>query len=339
MIRKPTWSVLMVAVAVVGCGGGTGTDTYGTDAAEDKGLHDPGEPEEEVTDITELDACIPDCIDRECGNDGCGGNCGSCLAGRTCIDGKCWTPQCSNGMCLVPDGPYWMGCNPTVDPWCFGGTASPKHEVIVPAFQIDELEVTLAEYSQCVESGTCLEPPAYDPETFDAYPCYWKSPFKMDTHPINCVKWALAKQYCEWAGKRLCTEAEWEKAARGTDSRVFPWGNEEATCDLIVMGFGCSEPPPYAVGTIPQNASPYGPLDMSGNMAEWVEDWFHDGYSGSPSDGSAWLEPVTSERVMRGGSYGYLDDPEPYTTYWRTGMLPEINWPDHGIRCCQSVTD
>jgi len=224
------------------------------------------------------DACVPACGTAVCGMDPvCGTqNCGTCGEGYSCDDGECvedtgWEPDdytvsCSNGMCLIPAGSFWMGCNSAVDNDC-DSDESPYHEVTLSGYYIDKTEVTVDDYADCVTAGACTAP-----STASSY-CNWEVSGKGN-HPVNCVNWSQAGEYCTWAGKRLPTEAEWEKAARGTDGRKYPWGNEDATCEYAVMDDGvngCGTDSTWNVcSKSPAGDSPYGLCDMSGNVWEWV---------------------------------------------------------------------
>jgi formylglycine-generating enzyme required for sulfatase activity len=204
---------------------------------------------------------------------------------------SCTSTGAEGTMVSVPAGPFIMGCNEAVDTDC-RPDEKPMHEVTLGAFEIDETEVTQDQYAACVVDGGCEAP----------Y-CDWDCDAK--DLPASCVDWALAKQYCAWADKRLPTEAEWEKAARGTDGQKYPWGNTEPTClEVNMNGCGNAAEP---VGSHPDGASPYGALDMAGNMVEMVSDWYSAGYyASSPSEDPQ--GPVSGTRyVGRGG--GLKSDP------------------------------
>ena len=234
-------------------------------------------------------------------------------------------------MVQVGAGPFWMGCNTVIDSQCTP-SEHPYHEVMLPPFEVDRTEVTVAQYRRCVETLGCGEPSA-------DYPlCNWELGDRED-HPINCIDWSQARTYCEWAGKRLCTEAEWEKAARGDDGRIYPWGNETATCDLAVMyhttGWGCGvDTITWPVGSIPEGASPCGAVDMAGNLYEFVQDDYHDDYVGAPRDGSAWEDdPRSNRRVMRGGEFGVQAHQLRASYRHVAGRAGHANL---GFRCCRS---
>ncbi len=197
------------------------------------------------------------------------------------------------GMVRVPPGPFTMGCDDCGDDISPGTDEQPAHEVTLSGFDIDITEVSQAAWAGCVAASACNEPSAnYDPEG-------------TPTLPVRNVSWDQAAAFCDWGGKRLPSEAEWEKAARGTDGRLYPWGEGDAddcarantdACDGVVL----------PVGSLPAGASPYGALDMAGNLWEWTHDYYAaDAYShhdGPDPQGPA--EGTT--RVYRGGSYGNL---------------------------------
>jgi len=178
----------------------------------------------------------------------------------------------------------------------------PIHTVMLDAFWIDKYEITNGLYRKCVAAQVCKAPPGgYSGRHLDGY---YSNPI-YDNFPVAYVGWNEGDQYCRWAGKRLPTEAEWEKAARGTDARLFPWGNtfdgERANSALR------NELNTTAAGTYPNGASPYGAEDMSGNVWEWVADWYGDDYyAESPAINPG--GPATGEmKILRGGGYGGYD--------------------------------
>ncbi len=321
-----------------GCGGSCGTC---------------GEGSECIDGACEPSACDPQCGTRVCGPDPiCGQSCGTCDSGYSCQDGECveesgtWTPDdytvdCQDGMCLVPAGSFWQGCNEPETYACFTDEY-PYHEVTVPAFEIDKYEVTVDLYRDCVVAGVCTEPSIlYDK-------CNWTDSRRVD-HPMNCIDWYQAREYCEWAGKRLCTESEWEKASRGTDGRKYPWGNDTPTCEYCVLTEGnditsCGRYITWPVGSKAAGASPYGAHDMCGNVHEWVEDDYHSSYTGAPTNGLAWLDdPRASRRVVRGSSFNYVypNDDKGLLSWYRFGDEPDDPGFEYhamyyfGARCCR----
>ena len=172
----------------------------------------------------------------------------------------------------VPAGMFWMGCNERVDTECYDNE-KPGRKVSVAAFEIDRTEVTVAAYRKCVTAGACssAEPSTDGRGTVQG--CNWNS--GRENHPVNCVDWSQASAYCKWAGGRLPTEAEWEKAARGTDGRKYPWGNTDVRKSRaygnVHLNASGDLRETMPVGSYPAGASPYGALDMIGNVTEWVE--------------------------------------------------------------------
>ena len=212
-------------------------------------------------------------------------------------------------MIHVPAGEFLMGSKED-DPDAYDNE-HPQHTVYVSEFWIDKTEVTNAQYRKCVEAGTCRAPTTCD--SLGGEPTYSDSS-KAD-HPVVCVSWQDAKAYCEWAGKRLPTEAEWEKAARGTDGRKYPWGNNfdsskvnfcDVNCEYDHKDSGADDGyrRTAPVGSYPEGASPYGALDMAGNVWEWCQDWYDaDYYASSPQRDPQGPGSGTC-RVVRGGSWG-----------------------------------
>ena len=245
----------------------------------------------------------------------------------------CWAGCSSESatadeMVPVPAGTFGMGCNAAVDNEC-ERSENPYHQVTVPAFRIDKYAVRAGQYKACADGGGCTA-------TSTLGKCNYNDSGKR-SDPINCVDWNQAKAYCAWLGKRLPTEAEWEKAARGTDGRKYPWGNIGLDCDHAVDSVSpCSSLGTAAVGSKPLGGSPYGAMDMVGNVWEWVQDWYHDNYNGAPANGSAWENPIGTDRVLRGGAWAsnnaYL-----LRASYRGGDTPSISSTTYGFRCVLDV--
>lgn len=163
----------------------------------------------------------------------------------------------------VPRGTFMMG-HPN------GFRFEPLHEVKLSTYWIDRTEVTNAQWAECVADGGCAPQPAAMPTD----PGYAALP----DHPVRGAMWLYAYEFCRWAGKRLPSEAQWEKAARGTtDVRVHPWGDDAVTCDRALVN-SCTNPTrrPLAVGSRPLGASVFGVEDMNGNVSEWVSDFYNE---------------------------------------------------------------
>ncbi len=203
-------------------------------------------------------------------------------------------PKDAAEIMLIPAGDFLMGSDPENDPY-FYGAEGPSHKVYLDEYWIYRVEVTNAMYQKCAEAKACPLPKGLNSDTRTEYygnPAY-------ANYPVVNVSHKNATAYCRWAEGRLPTEAEWEKAARGTDGRLFPWGNAPPRPNLANYGTADTEP----VGSFPAGASPYGVLDMAGNVIEWVFDYFQiTYYQVSPEENP--LGPASgSSRVYRGGSY------------------------------------
>jgi formylglycine-generating enzyme required for sulfatase activity len=222
--------------------------------------------------------------------------------------------------------------------------ARPEQKVWVQTFYIDRYEVTVRRFEACVEAGNC------DPAETNY------SDFSRSLQPKNGVSWFDARAYCRAQGERLPTEAEWEKAARGTDGRTYPWGEEPATCERAVIknaeGRSCGVEKStgkhevgrtFAVGSRPPNQ--YGLYDMAGNSWEWVLDWASESYADcgeacrgvdprGPCDGES---PCAGHhrRVVRGGSW-YWPGPQARTFYRRFHFPDNDPYHHFGFRCASS---
>ena len=271
----------------------------------------------------------------------------SLLAGALCIGaaglqsskgGQALSPEAGRGgdgapMILIPAGPFIMGSHDGLP------NERPEHTVTLDAFFIDQYEVTLSLYRKFLESGKHESPPTWDDEAATT----------VGDRPATGMKWPSALAYCQWAGKRLPTEAEWEKAARGTDGRRYPWGdmqpfvdianynrgmwvNEAITLVAVTSGL---EGMSVRHGLKEGGKSPFGLFHMAGNAAEWVADWYgRDYYQKGPEQnptGSATGE----KRVLRGGSWADL----PAALRVTARFSAEADYEDRtiGFRCAMNV--
>jgi len=230
-------------------------------------------------------------------------------------------------MILIPAGTFQMGCDAGNPGEACREDELPLHTVYLDAFYINRTEVTNAQYEQCMAAGVCAPPRVSSSSAgaaawvADAYP----------NRPVVLVDWNMATTYCEWLGKRLPTEAEWEKAARGgSGTRVFPWGNQAPDCWRA--NYNDCEGHPVAVGSYSSGASPYGVLDMAGNVSEWVSDWWGRFYYGA-SPGSNPTGPEHGVyKVLRGGHYHDVGD-QVRVAYRLSGWFPVGASDLIGFRC------
>ena len=265
------------------------------------------------------------------------------------------TPDFGAPMVLIPAGEFQMGggaddslaecqklytsgdCEPT---WF--ERQEPEHSVYLDDFYIDLYEVTNAQYAECMAVGDCDPPTEPGSRTRDNY---FLNPTYAD-YPVIYVTWPMAQAYCEWRGARLPTEAEWEKAARGADGRLYPWGNEfdgdlanfcDQNCDYdwVNDAYDDGYADTASVGSYPEGAGPYGLFDMAGNVWEWVADWIsEDYYADSPLKNP--FGPESGEyRVLRGGAWSgigsYLRGD------FRSWEDPTDDDDNIGFRCARSV--
>lgn len=226
-------------------------------------------------------------------------------------------------MAAIPAGEFWMGVDGTIGL----EDERPRHKVWLDAYAMDVYEITTGRYARFL-AATGRTPP-----------WRWES-VNLQIHgdrPVIGVDWHDADAYCRWAGKRLPTEAEWERAARGTDERRYPWGNREPTADLANHALGSRFSYSQAlmpVGHYENGTSPAGLHDMAGNVWEWVQDW----YGAMYYEQSPGRNPTGPEqgafKVLRGGSWSEL--PKYLLTYGRFKLPPDTRNAYSGFRCAKS---
>jgi eukaryotic-like serine/threonine-protein kinase len=189
-------------------------------------------------------------------------------------------------MVLIPGGPFIMGSEEF-------GPETPQHTVDIPPFYIDKYPVTNAEYALFVEATGRPAPPAWTGGTY---------PADRGDHTVITVNWYEASAYAAWMGKRLPTEAEWEKAARGTDGRRYPWGDRfEERRTVVWESAMIRDVTTVPVTAYPTGASPHGVCQMAGHVEEWVEDWYEP-YAGSRYQSRCYGRKL---KVLKGGSWFY----------------------------------
>lgn len=241
----------------------------------------------------------------------------------------------SNTMMLISGGNFIMGSNSGPD------DEKPQHTIFIKSFFLDILPVSNADFATFLniqglknQQGDAL----YDHQDSDARihrrNLIWQSDLTYELHPVNEVSWVGAREYCAWLNKRLPTEAEWEKAARGIDGRKYPWGNAAPTARLALFGAPYNSSAP--VDAFPDGASPYGILDMAGNQWEWVSSIYQP-YPYKPDDGRE-NQNAGPIRSTRGG--GHDSNAEEISTTHRGRFLsrnPKAGHHNIGFRCASTV--
>lgn len=223
-------------------------------------------------------------------------------------------------MLLVPSGAFHMGRE--------------RRSVYLDAFYMDATPVTNRQFATFVDV-TGYRPEDKGAARFLSHLPHRKIPKGKESHPVVYVSWTDARAYAAWVGKRLPSEAEWEKAARGTDGRKYPWGRAEPT--PANANYGKMHGDTIAVGSLPEGASPYGVLDLAGNVWEWCADYDDPQFysDGPPQNPRNTRGGDRSPLVMRGGSYMY--GPGSLRTYSRTSFEAHYRFGDGGFRCVRSV--
>ncbi len=253
------------------------------------------------------------------------------------------------GMVYVAAGPFLMGSAPEVGQ----PDESPVHGVCLSGFYIDKYEVTNAQFKKFVDATGYITDAEMAASPEASLPT-WRHPYGADSnadsmpnYPVVCVSWNDANAYALWAGKRLPTEAEWEKTARGTDGRIYPWGNTEPAPGLANVAdssagltwsnasFSDNQKKTAPVGSFPGGKSVYAAEDMAGNVWEWCFDWWNRAYyQTSPPTGPT--GPQAGEfKIIRGGSWFYSVDGA--RTFRRMYFRPAGSSADIGFRCVKDV--
>jgi len=226
-----------------------------------------------------------------------------------------------NGMnrVYIPAGEFSMG---SVN--AYRGKQGQVHKVYLDGFWIGQTDVTNSMFALCFQAGKCSRPAHYDNYFYDP---------KYADYPVVYINWYQAEDFCEWDNGRLPTEAEWEKAARGTDQRPYPWGNLPP--DKSLLNFNGLYQEPRSSYDYLTGISPYGLLNMSGNVRQWVSDWFDPNYySISPyKDPQGPLDGVN--KSLRGSSYA--DDSQQAQTFYRQNHDPASAGADRGFRCAYNA--
>jgi formylglycine-generating enzyme required for sulfatase activity len=326
-----------IAVDIIAADEGVPTDVVPLDVPVDPGSSDDGQVVEDIVNVDVIVDVVPDvneivevCVDGDPCEDG-----DPCTTSDHCASGVCvpGVPLCSEfencdaGVCLskqvnVPAGTFYMGCNLGVTPSAdCSPDEFPYHPVTTPAYKVDAIEVTnvafsafLNQFGNVCDGESCVwwtDTDIATGLTFDG--TTWGVRTGREEYPVDNVSRQGAQAYCEWAGRGLCSEAQWEKAARGgcefygttncaADSYMFPWGNVSPNCYLVNWGECGAQIAPS--GSRVPGASLYGVMDMSGNLWEWVADAVHNTYLDAPADGSVWGTPGADVAgVLRGGGY------------------------------------
>lgn len=200
-------------------------------------------------------------------------------------------------MVYVPAGEFQMGASEQ-DAKAYDDE-KPQHTVYLDAFWIDQTEVTNGMYEKCVSEGVCLEQKKYSHHT-NTGTDHFNDPL-YSNYPAVYVNWEDAKTYCEWAGRRLPTEAEWEKAAKGETNDRYPWGNSEPNASLANFGQNIGDT--VEVGNYPSGISVYGAYDMVGNVWEWVSDWYNENYYSMSDEFNPTGPGYGDTHILRGGSF------------------------------------
>ncbi len=321
MKRTLVWMSLGLCMVVFGCvSGSSNKDSYknsgvSSDADGDADSDESSDADADSDSDTDIDVDTDSDMDSDADTD-------------TDTSVTCDTNCPALTWVLIPGGFFQMGAS-NGEP-----DEKPVHEVTVPTFEMTKTEVTVSQYGECVTAGQCTEP-ASGRDTHN-----WNEP-GYEHHPVNSVDWYQSMAFCTWAMGRLPSEAEWEYAARSRGQDIaYPWGDQMPTCDYAVMsddGEGCGTDRTMAVCSKTDGHTAEGLCDMAGNVWEWVEDVYHDSYTGAPTDGSAWTTGSVEKRVLRGGCwFSFSPDFLRATLRFRESPTYRHYWGGNGFRCARS---
>jgi Uncharacterized conserved protein len=267
---------------------------------------------------------------------------------QVCKNAK-WVDEgdCVSATVKIPANSFKMGCDTEIEGNC-KENAVPLHDVSVSEYTIDKFEVSVELFEKCIAANICTNDNAQEPHyrtSTDTYQCNIGNPDRKN-HPANCVTWRGAKAYCEWLGKRLPTEAEWENAAKSGKAQLYPWGNSpEADCSNTVMrgsAAGCGSNTTSPIGSKPDGISANGIYDLSGNVAEYTNDWYDKNFyskeEATQKDTQGPDEPekeTDKYKVVRGGSFVYGEDHA--RSSFRSGGKLDDPAIDFGFRCVSTA--
>ena len=264
---------------------------------------------------------------------------------QLCKDGR-WVDEgdCVSGSVTISAGSFKMGCDEEIEGSCPEDTV-PLHEVSLSSYVMDKFEVPVELFELCMAENVCTNDNAEEPHyrtSAESDKCNIGNPDRLN-HPANCVTWRGANAFCEWMGKRLPTEAEWENAAKSGKAQIYPWGNDPvASCDNTVMkgsANGCGSNVTSPIGSKVAGVSEQGIFDLSGNVSEYTSDWyekkFYSTEDASKADPQGPAEPEKDKfKVIRGGSYLYGENRARASFRSSSNLAdPAI---DFGFRCVSS---
>jgi formylglycine-generating enzyme required for sulfatase activity len=234
------------------------------------------------------------------------------------------SPLDSMVIVYIPSGSFLMGTDNGAE--VQRDEEKPQRTIYLDGYWIDQTLVTNGDYHRCMDAGKCNGLVS----TTKYYSIFMNQSYT--NHPVVYVTWFDAEKYCAWVGGSLPTEAQWEKAARGTDGRLYPWGN--AFPDSKLANYDGILGMTSMVGSFPKGASPYGVMDMAGNVRQWIKDWYSDNYLRDAPDSNPTGPDTGTAHTLKGGSW---NDPEIYLrSASRLSHVPDSPGETRGFRCVRS---